>query len=296
MTLEEVLFLFLRADRRPQTTETYSRTLRPFVAAIGPQRPLSLITPEDLDAYVITLRERGFKYGDHPTRPTVAAPLSASTVYKHIKTMKTFFNWCVKRGYVEISPARFLVGRRPGLPLGQGKAATDREVELLLAAARFKLRERAIVLLLARSGCRAGELATLEIADLDLGTCGAFVTGKGGHRRRIYFDEETAEALQAWLARRPAVGHSYVFAAKTGGAPLSPQSVSQIIRRLCRTAGLRSLGAHSFRHRVGLTFARQRVAPRVTQAYLGHSDITITLSYYQDVDENDLRAAGSLLC
>ncbi len=48
--------------------------------------------------------------------------------------------------------------------------------------------------------------------------------------------------------------------------------------------------------RVGLTFARQRVAPRVTQAYLGHSDITITLSYYQDVDENDLREAGSLLC
>lgn len=295
MMLQEALSRFLQADRRPETTRTYRRTLQPFVAAIGPQRPLANIMPEDLDAYIVMLRERSSKYGDHPTRPTIAAPLSASTVYKHVKTVKTFFNWCVRRGYVEISPARFLVNRRPGLPLGQGKAATDREVELLLAAARFKPRELAIVLLLAHSGCRAGELAGLQIADLDLDQCSAYVNGKGDHRRRIYYDEKTADALRAWLSRRPAVGHSHVFVAKTGGTPLSPQSVSQIIRRLCRIADLRSLGAHSLRHRVGLTFARQRIAPRVTQAYLGHADITITLSYYQDVDENDLREAGSLL-
>ena len=295
MTLQEALSNFLQADRRPRTTETYRRTLQPFVAAVGPQRLLDNVTPEDLDAYIVMLRERTTKYETHPSRPTVAAPLSASTVYKHVKTIKTFFNWCARRGYVEKSPARFLVNRRPGLPLGQGKAATDREVELLLAAARFKPRELAVVLLLARSGCRAGELAGLQIADVDLNQCAAYVNGKGGHHRRIYFDEAAGDALQAWLRVRPAVNHGYVFAAKTDGAPLTAPSVSQIIRRLCRVAGIRSLGAHSLRHRVGLTFARQRVAPRVTQAYLGHADITITLSYYQDVDESDLRQAGSLL-
>jgi hypothetical protein len=35
--------------------------------------------------------------------------------------------------------------------------------------------------------------------------------------------------------------------------------------------------------------------PPVTQFYLGHTNITTTLEYYQDVDESDLRMAGRLL-
>ena len=45
----------------------------------------------------------------------------------------------------------------------------------------------------------------------------------------------------------------------------------------------------------GLTFACERVAPRVTQFYLGHTSITTTLKYYQDVGKNDLRMAGCML-
>jgi integrase len=44
-----------------------------------------------------------------------------------------------------------------------------------------------------------------------------------------------------------------------------------------------------------LLFARHHIAPRVAQSYLGHTNITITLNYYQDVDESDLCAAGQLL-
>jgi integrase len=57
----------------------------------------------------------------------------------------------------------------------------------------------------------------------------------------------------------------------------------------------RSLGAHSLRHRVGMTFARQHVPVRVAQAYLGHARPEITFGYYQDVDESDLHDAGKLL-
>ncbi len=102
--------------------------------------------------------------------------------------------------------------------------------------------------------------------------------------------------LRAWLEQRPDVSHDYVFLSLRDGQPLSPRAVSESIRRLSKTAGLkRLLGAHSLRHRVGLTFARERVAPRVTQFYLGHTNITTTLEYYQDVSEDDLRKAGRLL-
>lgn len=295
MLLKEALDLFLQVDRSVETQATYRKFLARFVAAIGPERPLDLIQPEDLDAYVVQMRQRETKYADHPRRPVEHAPLSSSTIYKNVKMIKTFFNWCEKREYVQRSPARFLYNKRPGRPLGQGKAICDNELEAILVATRYQPRNRAVVLLLASSGCRAGEIARLRLPDLDLDTKTALIDGKGDIRRRIYYDEPTIEALRAWLAVRPKADHDYVFTARYGPEPLTPSAVSQLIRRLCKLVGIRSLGAHSLRHRVGLKFARARVAPRVTQHYLGHSDIKITLSYYQDVDESDLRAAGEML-
>jgi len=295
MKLSEALERFLLVDRSKQTRDTYAKFLSGFISDIGPERPLELIRPEDIDAYIQDMRFRDEKYMDHPSRPTQHEPLSPATIYKNIKMIKTFFKWCVDRSFLEISPAAHIVNSKPGIPLGQGKAATDEEVEALLAAARFKPRNFAIVKLLSISGCRAGELASLRIRDLDLDRNCALVNGKGGQRRWIYFNPVTTQAIRDWLEERPNCPTDHVFVS-SDGKPMQSASVSQVIRRLCQTARLsRSLGAHSLRHRVGLTFARQRIAPRVAQAYLGHKNITITLSYYQDIDESDLFEAGNTL-
>lgn len=295
MKLREALERFLLVDRSKQTCETYAKFLSVFVNAIGPERPLELIRPEDIDAYIRDMRFRQEKYTNHPSRPTEHEPLSPATIYKNIKMIKSFFKWCVDRRLLTESPAAHIVNSKPGIPLGQGKAATDEEVEALIAVARGKPRNYAIVLLLSHSGCRAGELACLRIRDLDLDRHCAMVNGKGADRRWIYFNEATSQAIRNWLEKRPDCQTDHVFVSGDG-KPMQSASVSQVIRRLSQTAGLsRSLGAHSLRHRVGLKFARERVAPRVAQHYLGHANVTTTLEYYQDVDESDLRNAGRLL-
>lgn len=294
-TLSEALNRYLLIDRAAPTQATYTRFLTHFVNAIGPARPLNLVRPEDVAAFVNAMKRRRVKYADHPQRPTEPAPLSPQTVFRNCQMIKSFFRWCTKQGWIAESPAGMLTNRRPRRPLGQGKAITDEELDLLLAAARFKPRDYALVMLLSVSGCRAGEAAGLQIRDLDLEDCSAMIVGKGSAARMILFEQTTAEALRAWLACRPKVNHDYVFTSTRGHGPLTPDSVSLVIRRLCRTAGIRSLGAHSLRHRVGLKFAREHVAPRVTQHYLGHLNIDTTLEYYQDVDLSDLRQAGALL-
>jgi integrase len=131
---------------------------------------------------------------------------------------------------------------------------------------------------------------------LELSNGSAIVDGKGDKRRRIFYNQETVQAIHVWLDIRPDVDHDYVFTSIRGKGPLTAHSVSQIIRRLSKKVGLkRSLGAHSLRHRVGMTFARQHVPVRVAQAYLGHARPEITFGYYQDVEEQDLRNAGELL-
>lgn len=295
MLLSEALRLYLLVDRAPSTQFTYERMLTRFVADIGPRRHLANITPEDLDGHIADLREQRVKYADHPTRPAISEPLAPATVAKWIKTIKAFFNWCVRREYLDRSPARYLSNRRPAR-IGEGKAARSDEVAEVLAAARYKPRDRAIVWLLVQSGCRAGDVAGLRLDRLDLSNCRAVVDGKGDKRRTIHFETETAEALAAWLAVRPAVAHACVFTSTRGKGPLTSASVSQIVRRLCRTAGLdRALGAHSLRHFVGMTLARNRVAPAVIQQYLGHSNILTTMGYCAAVEEEDLKAAGRLL-
>jgi len=296
MKLKDALAAFLLVDRAKQTRETYEKFLRRFVNAIGPERQLQSIRSEDIAEFVDEMRNRTVKYEDHGRRPAVQEPLSTVTVYKNVKMIKTFFKWCVDHHHLAESPADFLVNKRPVRPLGQGKACTDEELDLLLVAAQFKPRDLALLRLLAESACRAGEAATLKIQDLELEQMFAMVTGKGDIRRRILFFEPTQEALRAWLEIRPDVSHDYVFLSMRDHSPLSSRAVTEIIRRLSRTAGLtRALGAHSLRHRVGLKFGREHVAPRIAQHYLGHSNITTTLEYYQDVDESDLRNAGRLL-
>lgn len=296
MELNEALDQFLLLDRAWSTRETYRKILVRFVADIGPGRPPDLVRPEDVHAYILKLRDREQKWGTHPTRPRVDEPLAAATIYKHVKTIKRFFNWCVERGYVELSPARYVICRRPVQPLGDGKAATGAEIAAILAETRRKPRDRAIVLLLAQSGARASEIAGLKIRNLVLDENRAIVDGKGSKRRDIYFLDDATAALRTWLPVRPDVPHDYVFTSTRGRGKLNPQAISQITRRLSRAAGLdRELGAHAFRHYVGTKLARERVALPIIQAWLGHSDPAITLQYQRSLDGDDIRAAGLVL-
>jgi len=297
MKLKEALQHFLVADRAPQTQTTYEKFYPRFAAAIGLERPLHLIHPTDLDAYVHDLRHQVVKYATHPRRPREHGRLSPATITKRIKMIKTFFNWCVTRGYLDHSPARFLSPQPPKQNIGEGKAISAAEVTALLEAARDKPRDHAIVLLLSQSGCRAGDVAGLRISNLVLSRCRAIVDGKGNKRRTIYFGTETAEAIQKWLESRPTgVKHNYVFTSTRGHGPLKSDSVSQIIRRLCKAAGLdRSRGTHCFRHYVATTLARANVSPTVIQAYLGHSNVSTTIGYCATVADEDIHAAAELL-
>lgn len=297
MELRKALQVFLLVDRAQSTRETYEQVLERFAAEIGPGRPLGLIAPEDIDAYVLQLRAQDTKYTSHPTRPDEHARLSSATVYKHIKTIKRFFNWCIEREYLKQSPARYLTNKRPVRPLGEGKAATEDEVLRIIDAAKYKPRDLAVVLLLAQSGARASEIAGLKISNLNLMDHCAVVDGKGDKRRTIWFGPETSAAISAWLKHRPGdAGHDFVFTSNIGHGPLHPQGISQITRRLSAVCGLdRTLGAHAFRHYVGMRLARAGTPLTVIQHWLGHSNAEITLQYIRSIAPADLEAARKLL-
>ena len=111
-------------------------------------------------------------------------------------------------------------------------------------------RDRAILALLARLGLRAGEVAALELDDLDWQAGEISVHGKGNRRERLPLPVDVGEALVAYLhGGRPRVQCRTMFlrlnAPITG---LTVSGVTTVVYRACTRAGLPRAGAHRLRH------------------------------------------------
>jgi len=296
MTLKEAVDQFL-LNYGESTERAYRKTLEDFLAYVGPARPVAEVQYSHVAEWAQAVRKQKVKYATHTKRPKEAKPLKPSTVYKLIKTVKVFFNWCVKRKLIVISPAADVRNPRPSDTV-RGRAATVEEMQAVINAAKDHPRDYAIVLLLARSGCRRGDVASLRIRDLDLDKNEAYVTGKGDKRRAIFFDDATSEAIQQWLQVRPKTNHDLVFTGEAGvarGKPLSGQAIRQITARRSEEAGLdRAINPHRFRHGVGTELAAQGVKLTAIQRYLGHSNPNTTLRYIEAVDK-DMKEASEIL-
>lgn len=97
-------------------------------------------------------------------------------------------------------------------------------------------RDFAILLLLARMGLRAAEVAGLELDDFDWRAGELVVHGKAGRRDRMPFPTEVGEAVAAYLLEaRPRAACSRTFL--TLVAPpraMGPTAVGQMVWRQCR--------------------------------------------------------------
>lgn len=152
-----------------------------------------------------------------------------------------------------------------------------------------RLKIRAMILFLHRTGVRVSELCALRRRDIDLDTGSASVyRAKGGKSRTVVFDSDTAEALVAyWTARGDGGRGTGAFPAFSGrdkpgqpGRPISVRTVEHIVAELGRAAGVEEeITPHSFRHGLATELVRRRVRESTVQTLLGHASPTTTRIY-----------------
>lgn len=152
-----------------------------------------------------------------------------------------------------------------------------------------RLKVRAMILFMFRTGVRVSELCALRRRDIDLdhGTAGIY-RAKGGKSRTVLFDNETAEALVAyWRFRGDEVRGAGAFPAFSGrdkvgvpGNAISPRTVEHIVADLCKVLGIESeVTPHSFRHGLATELVRRRVRESTVQTILGHASPQTTRIY-----------------
>ncbi len=163
------------------------------------------------------------------------------------------------------------------------------EVERLIAScdrtSPVGRRDRAILLLLARLGLRAGDIVHLRLSDIDWRGAGIHVCGKNRRHTRLPLTQEVGQAIVAYVQNgRPRTTADTLFVCCR--APFrvfgSHATVSVIVDRALRRAGVvrPSRGAaHLLRHSVATSMLREGASLQDIAAILRHRSIQTTQIY-----------------
>ena len=153
-------------------------------------------------------------------------------------------------------------------------------------AAPNGIRDRAILLLLARLGLRAGDVMRLSINDIDWQQGTLRVCGKGRREAKLPLPQDVGDALLKYLNEvRPKVPIARIFLRSL--APCQPfaessTGISTIVRRALVRAGIHDAparGAHMLRHSAATNLLRSGTPLAAIGAVLRHRSIDTTAQY-----------------
>jgi site-specific recombinase XerD len=172
------------------------------------------------------------------------------------------------------------------------------QLETILAACQKpeggSCRDRAIVLLLARLGLRAGEVRQLRLQDIDWAQGVLHVRqGKSRRERCLPLPADAGTVLVDYFQQeRPTSMHREVFLSfVTPHQPLAASpAVSRIVQRVLRKAGVNAprLGAHHLRHTTATQMVRRGTSFKDVADVLGHKSLDTT-AIYAKLDEPSLQ-------
>ena len=151
------------------------------------------------------------------------------------------------------------------------------------------LRDLAILTVLQRLGLRAGEVAELELADVDWRHGEIVVRGKGNRQERLPLPADVGEAVVAYLRHRPRVECRALFVrARAPIVGLTSYGVGNVVRAAFRRAGLPAVGPHRLRHSAATATLAAGASLAEVGQLLRHRSATAT-AIYAKVDRAALR-------
>jgi integrase/recombinase XerD len=261
----------------PKTVETFERVARLFLAEHDQEGAVGRLTAADVSVFLAR---------ECPRR-------SIGSAQQLVTGLRSLLRYLHVTGAIEL-PLRWAVpgvADRRGLSLPRGLEPSA-VLKLLASCDRRTLvgrRDYAVLLLLARLGLRAGEVAAMQLEDLDWRGGELLVRGKGDRHAMLPLPVNVGEALVSYLRLRPRRECRAVFLCVR--APLGPVNcgvVSQLVRAACTRAGLERVGAHRLRHTAATGMLRAGASlPEIAQV-LRHERLETTAQYAR-VDRRALR-------
>jgi integrase/recombinase XerC len=276
----------LRYERNvsAHTLRNYSSDLEQFVDFLAPltQATGKRNTPEISEIDHLTIRE--WLSSLH------SAQKKKASIARKLAALRTFFQFLVREGVVELNPAKLVSTPRleKKLPKHLSIEEAIRFIESPDEETDLGKRDRAMLELMYATGVRVAELTTLNVADVDFGNQLIRVTGKRRKQRIVPFGDPAGVAIQNYLTVRDKFLLSAPISKRDEealflnyqGTRITTRSVGRMVEKyigLC--AGMHNISPHALRHSFATHLLDSGADQRDIQELLGHARLSTTQVY-----------------
>ena len=292
-------------------TSGFDQPVRDFLTHLKVEAGLAPATLEaygrDLHELTTWLNEKGIPspaetepehLAEHIRHLSRERELQASSIIRHLASMRVFFRWLAAMGRIVHDPARLL--ERPTQWKKVPGTLSTRQMRNLVEApgpdhGRLWIRDRAILEIIYAAGLRASEVGTIRLDEFHEELAMVTVTGKGSKQRAVPIGDPALEWTLKYLEEvRPkllrtqdARDRQRVFLSFSG-RPLERVAIWQLVRKYASIAGLKDVHPHVLRHSFATHLLIGGADLRVVQDLLGHADIGTT-QVYTHVDQARLK-------
>ena len=270
----------LRRGTKNSTLGTYSISIRDLLKRIGDE-------PGRLDAKSL----RQFVL-DTSRKQGIASTKNCTTA------LRMFLRFLIAEGKcaVDLADAIPVVAhwRLSSLPRYLQSEDVERVIASCNLGSSVGRRDRAILLLLARMGFRAGDIVQIQLEDIDWKGAWISVTGKSRRQTKFPLTQEVGQAIINYLQNgRPGTGTTALFVGARAPfrAFANHCAISVIVAKAMHRAGVQCPSggaAHVLRHSVATSMLREGTSLQDIAVILGHRSITIT-QIYAKVDRPTLQ-------
>jgi site-specific recombinase XerD len=253
------------------TVYSYMHVTRRFLAATcdGEVEALLSLTVADVVAYV---RAQCLRY-------------RARTVNSIVVALRSLFRFLYLKGHIDAPLAQAVPWMANGRASSLPKTLAPGRAQLLLSSCDTTTivgkRDFAVLTVLVRLGLRRGEVAALELSDIDWRNGAIFVPGKGAWRDQLPLPIDVGEAIASYLCvRRPeGAGRGLFVHVVAPRGPITSTDVGAIVRRACQRSGIPDTGTHKLRHGIATDMLALGAPLYEIGQVLRHRDIETTAIY-----------------
>jgi integrase/recombinase XerC len=269
-------------------------TLRNYASDLG--QFYDFLAPV-IDEKTLERRPLNLKDVDHITiREWMSALHSANkkktSIARKLASVRTFFQFLVREGNLEMNPAKLVSTPRIERKLPNHLSMEDavRFIESPDADSDMGKRDRAILEFLYATGVRVSELTKLDIRDIDYENKSVRVTGKRRKQRIVPFGDHALAALKNYLNIRlnflhnasPAEREDNAVFLNYQGTRITARSVGRMVDKYIRQcADIHDISPHSLRHSFATHLLDSGADLRDIQELLGHARLSTTQIYTQ---------------
>ena len=268
--VQDYLHDLRRRNCRPSTMRSYVTTLTVFLSYLKERDRISLetITREDLSSFIEHEQDRGMQ-------PT--------TVSTRLRLLYAFLQYLVDR---EVAHPDLLKRKlRVKVPEALPRAIDPEDIKQLLAVIK-PIRDRALILVLLRTGMRIGELLATRLDAVNLREKQIIIVEAQKTRvgRVAYLSDDACKALTVWVQRRDPARERLFYG--QGRQSLSYTAARMRFVKYLDQAGLAHKGysLHSLRHTYATELLNAGMRLECLQQLLGHSSIEMTRRYARLTD------------